>query len=256
MDLKEIFGIERCLEASGYFDVSRIAREIYNFSLENNISIESILERISTQEPWEYIQGFVEFKNRKFVVTKNTLIPRVESEQMVDIAVDLIGRKEIEKVIDIGTGSGCIIISIAEESKEKDISFVGVDISEEALAIARMNSDGGILFKQRDLIKEKDLDSNTLVVANLPYIPTAMYEGLDRSVKDFEPRIALDGGKDGLLYYRKLFKIIKDSKKDIHLIIEIEPSTKDDIVKLLKDTPFQIFKDFREKERFLLLHFT
>ena len=112
MDLKEIFRIERCLEASGYFDVSRIAREIYNFSLEKNISIESILERISTQEPWEYIQGFVEFRNRRFVVTKDTLIPRVESEQMVDIAVDLIGRKEIEKVIDIGTGSGCIIIYI------------------------------------------------------------------------------------------------------------------------------------------------
>ena len=257
MNLKEIFRIQNVLKESGYFDISRIAKEIYEYSTLNNIPLDSILERISNQEPWEYIRGFTEFRGKNFLVTKDTLIPRIESEQLVDIAMDLIEKKDIKKVIDVGTGSGCLIISIAEEVNKDDIEYIGVDISKEALKVAEKNDrKNKVIFKQQDLINENDLEDSTLIVANLPYIPTGMYEKLERSVKDFEPKLALDGGEDGLLYYKKLVELITNSEKKILLLIEIEPSTLEDLKRYLEDTPIKIFRDYRSKERFVLLHFS
>jgi len=257
MNLKEIFRIQNVLKKNGYFDISRIANEIYEYSTLNNIPIDSILKRISNQEPWEYIRGFTEFRGRTFLVTKNTLIPRVESEQLVDIAMELIEKENIKKVVDVGTGSGCLIISIAEEVEKEDIEYIGVDISKEALKVAEKNDrKNKVVFKQQDLVNEDDLEDNTLIVANLPYIPTGMYEKLDRSVKDFEPKLALDGGEDGLKYYKKLIELITNSGKKILLLIEIEPSTLEDLERYLEDTPIKIFRDYRSQKRFVLLHFS
>lgn len=255
MNLKDIFKIQEVLKKAGYYDISRISNEIYTYSTQNNIPLESILERISSYEPWEYIQGFTEFRGSKFFVTKDTLIPRIESEQLVDIALNLIQKKKIGKIIDVGSGSGCIIISIAEECKEKNVRFVGIDISKKALHIAAKNDrNKKVEFIHQNLIKRSDLEEKTLVVANLPYIPTNMYEDLDRSVKDFEPKVALDGGVDGLCYYKKLIDIIQKSKKDIWLLIEIEPSTLKNLTRYTKDIPLKMIEDYREKKRFALFH--
>ena len=257
MNLKEIFRIQNVLKESGYFDISRIAKEIYEYSTLNNIPLDSILERISNQEPWEYIRGFTEFRGKNFLVTKDTLIPRIESEQLVDIAMELVEKENVKKVIDVGTGSGCLIISIAEEVNKDDIEYIGVDISKEALKVAEKNDrKNKVIFKQQDLINENDLEDSTLIVANLPYIPTGMYEKLERSVKDFEPKLALDGGEDGLKYYKRLVELITNSEKKILLLIEIEPSTLEDLKQYLEDTPIKIFRDYRSKERFVLLHFS
>lgn len=257
MNLKQLFHIQEVLKESGYFDISRIANEIYNYSVERDIPLDSILERIKNQEPWEHIQGFTEFRGRKFLVTKDTLIPRIESEQLVDLAKDLISKNSIKTVIDIGTGSGCLIISIANEIEENDIHFIGTDISEKALHIAKKNdSTGRINFYKKDLIRKEDLEDNTLIVANLPYIPTKMYEELEKSVKEYEPQLALDGGKDGLLYYTRLIKEIVTSKKRVLLLIEIEPSTLNKLIEVNKNTPSEVFQDFNKRNRFVLFHFS
>ena len=278
MNLKKLFQIQKTLEKAGYFDISRVANEIYSYPEENDIEIEDILKRIEKDEPWEYIRGYAEFRGINFLVTKDTLIPRIETEQIVDIALDLIEKKNIpySKIIDIGTGTGCIIISLYKElkknkeeieekeknrGKDKEYTFLATDSSSKALDIAKenakRNSIKNISFVKKNLIDNKDLENNSLILANLPYIPTNMYMKLDRSVKDFEPKKALDGGKDGLKYYKELLTIIqKTQKKNIDLIVEIEPSTLKDFKKLApKSTSLKIIKDFREKNRFLLLHF-
>ena len=278
MNLKKLFQIQKTLEKVGYFDISRVANEIYSYSEENDIEIENILKRIENDEPWEYIRGYAEFRGVNFLVTKDTLIPRIETEQIVNIALDLIETKDIpySKIIDIGTGTGCIIISLYQELKEnkeeieekeknrekdEEYTFLATDCSSKTLDIAKenakRNSIKNISFVKRNLIDNKDLENNSLILANLPYIPTNMYMKLDRSVKDFEPKKALDGGKDGLKYYKELLTIIqKTQKKNIDLIVEIEPSTLTDLKKLVpENTSLKIIKDFREKNRFLLLHF-
>ena len=278
MNLKELFHIQKTLEKAGYFDISRVGNEIYSYSEENDIEIENILKRIENDEPWEYIRGYAEFRGVNFLVTKDTLIPRIETEQIVDIALDLIEKKNIpySKIIDVGTGTGCIIISLYKELKEnrekikekeknrgkdEEYTFLATDSSKKALDIAKENAQRNsikdIFFVKKNLIDIEDLEDNALILANLPYIPTNMYMELDRSVKDFEPKKALDGGKDGLKYYKELLSIIQQSKKNIDLVVEIEPNTLKDFKKLLpKDTSLQVVKDFREKNRFLLLHFS
>jgi len=278
MNLKELFHIQKTLEKAGYFDISRVGNEIYSYSEENDIEIENILKRIENDEPWEYIRGYAEFRGFNFLVTKDTLIPRIETEQIVDIALDLIEKKNIpySKIIDVGTGTGCIIISLYKELKEnrekikekeknrgkdEEYTFLATDSSKKALDIAKENAQRNsikdIFFVKKNLIDIEDLEDNALILANLPYIPTNMYMELDRSVKDFEPKKALDGGKDGLKYYKELLSIIQQSKKNIDLVVEIEPNTLKDFKKLLpKDTSLQVVKDFREKNRFLLLHFS
>lgn len=272
MNLKELFHIQKTLEKAGYFDMSRVANEIYSYSEENDIEIEDILKRIEDDEPWEYIHGYAEFRGVNFLVTKDTLIPRIETEQIVDIALDLIKKKNTpySQIIDVGTGTGCIIISLYKELKEdkekrnqdEEYTFLATDSSKKALDIAKENAQRNsikdISFVKKNLIDIEDLKDNSLILANLPYIPTDMYMKLDKSVKDFEPKEALDGGKDGLKYYKELLSIIQDSKKkNIDLVVEIEPSTLEDFKKLVpQNTSLKVIKDFREKNRFLLLHFS
>lgn len=254
--IKDLFHIQKVLEESGYYDTNRISKEIYTYSTENNIPIENILERIKSQEPWEYIKGYTTFCNNKIIVNKNTLIPRIETEQLVEIAKNLIKKNNYKNIIDIGTGSGCIIISLAKIFREEK-AYIATDISKEALDIAQknatLNNIKHINFTNTNLLENINIKDNTLIVANLPYIPENIYNNLDKSVKDFEPKNALVAGKDGMLYYNKLIKQIDGycnthKIENISLLIEIDPSIKEH---LPKDA--LITKDYRELERFALL---
>ncbi len=267
MNLKEISRIQKVLKEVGYFDISRISKEIYTHFTENDIPLDRILERIAKQEPWEYIRGFCEFRGINFKVTEDTLIPRIETEQIIDISIDLIKKNRFRNIIDVGTGTGCIIISLAteilkERKVEKDTKFYAIDISKKALNIAKENAntvklDKIITFRKGDLTNGFKLKDSTLIIANLPYIPSAMYKRLDRSVKGYEPKLALEGGDDGLLYYKKLFDQIRKSKKDIQLLIEIEPLTLENLKTYTTKQEFTIsFKDYRGLNRFVLLHFS
>jgi len=263
MDLKTLFYIQEVLKESGYYDISRISKEIFDFSQVESVELELILDRIRQQEPWEYIRGYAYFRGERYIVNRNTLIPRIETEQLVDIAISLIKENSYSKVFDIGTGTGCIIISLAKEidNRENRISFIATDISTHALDIAKQNASNlkvkNINFKSKNLINKSWLLNGSLIIANLPYIPSKMYQELEPSVKDYEPKIALEGGRDGLSYYKKLFSIIEKSEKEVDLLIEIEPTTLSAFKKILENKQIKkIYKDYRGKKRFLLIHFS
>lgn len=157
-------------------------------------------------KPKQYIQGWVEFYKLKFKVTPDVLIPRPETELLVDQVLQF-AKNQAFTALDIGTGSGNIAISIAKNNKK--IKVFATEISEKALEVARKNAklnkvEKRIFFIQSDLLSNiKNVPD--VIVTNLPYIPTARISYLDPSVKDFEPVIALDGGPDGFDLYRKLF---------------------------------------------------
>ncbi len=186
--------------------------------------------------PVEYLVEKAEFYGREFVVNKNVLIPRVETEGMIKIAIDHLTPSELrsdfpllqERVAqhkrrrvrwaDIGTGSGCIGITFALELEKLGINYEGYlsDKSEKALAIARQNKEtlapnSNIEIFKSDLLEgysklEARNSRLDIIFANLPYIPSNRIKKLDSSVKDFEPKKALDGGKDGLKYIKKLLE--------------------------------------------------
>ncbi len=180
------------------------------------------------ERPAAYKTGAIEFCGLLIKVTPDVLIPRFETEQLIKEIINF-ARKNLPadkplKILDVGTGSGCISIALAKEISSAQIT--ALDISEKALRIAKENAKIHQVEKQITFIKS-DLLSNLseeksqpdIIVANLPYIPTLRIPTLDSSVKDFEPLIALDGGSDGFDLYQKLFKQIAENGITPKLII-------------------------------------
>jgi release factor glutamine methyltransferase len=176
------------------------------------LQFDELLKRRLRYEPLAYLRGEKEFFGRKFKVSPGCLIPRPETESLVEEVIRWIRSRGISsgKIIDIGTGSGCIALSLQRELGS-EFSFTAVDRSSEALSVAKSNAQSlgasNIEFLQWDLLRSEDLPSAnewTVVVSNPPYIPSAEIPDLQADVRDFEPRMALDGGEDGLLFVREI----------------------------------------------------
>jgi release factor glutamine methyltransferase len=261
-NLKQLFQIQRVLQREGYYDYVRISKEIYDFCNGNEKNISDVLIKVENGQPWEYIRGYTEFYGYKFLVNPSVLIPRVETEQIIDIARLENSNRNFRSIIDVGTGSGCIIISLAKVLG-KGIGYTATDISKNALKIATKNAvangvKGDITFVRTNLIDSIPILDNTLIIANLPYIPTGIYYTLDHSVTDYEPKLALDGGKDGLKYYKRLIKTISrvKGKQNLLLLIEIDPSVEEKLNGLLRDREVRIIKDLNNLSRFALISFS
>ena len=165
-----------------------------------------MIERRKKGEPLQYILGETEFMSLDFFVREGVLIPRSDTEILVETVIDKIGDKKII-VADICTGSGCIGISIAHYKKNTDVELF--DISDIALETAeknikRNNVSDRVKSYKMDILNEYPKKKYDVVVSNPPYIEKAVIETLQTEVKDYEPRIALDGGEDGLDFYRRL----------------------------------------------------
>lgn len=170
------------------------------------------LQRRVQREPLAYITGQKEFWSLDFVVAPGVLIPRPETELLVEVALDrlkAIATNRPSNILDLGTGSGVIAVSLAKERLEA--SIWAVDISLSALEIARVNSNrhveaGRIKFLQGDLFEPVRAQKNgfDLIVSNPPYIRTGELSTLAPDIRDWEPRTALDGGMDGMEYYRRI----------------------------------------------------
>ncbi len=174
---------------------------------------------MTSSKPSQFVKGWVEFYKLRFKVTPDVLIPRPETELLVDEVLKVI--RNSFTILDLGTGAGNIAISVAKNSK--NVKIVATDISKKVLEIAKQNAKfhnvkNKIKFVQSNLL-EKVSDFPDIIVTNLPYIPTARIPYLDSSVKDFEPHIALDGGEDGFVLYRNLFWQIKEKGLKPKLII-------------------------------------
>jgi len=167
------------------------------------------IQRVAEGEPVQYVLGQWDFRSLTLTVDKRALIPRPETEQLVELVL----RSEVAKntpkplVVDVGTGSGCIILSLAKEMQ--DGVFVGLDISPDALALATENAvrcglRERVMFAEGDGCGEFDPASVDILVSNPPYIASAAVDRLAPQIRNHEPRVALDGGPDGFAVFRAL----------------------------------------------------
>ena len=170
------------------------------------------LKRRKKGEPLAYIFKSANFYGYDFIVNKNVLIPRPETEELVNFALMNINKNS--KVLDVGTGSGAIAITI---NKESNAEVTAVDISKKALKVAKQNAKNNqakvefVLSNLFSKLKERKFD---VIISNPPYITIEAYQRLDKTVKDFEPKLALVGGSDGLKFYKE---IIENAHK--HLLL-------------------------------------
>ena len=171
---------------------------------------EEFLCRREKREPLQYILGVQEFMGLPFFVSPDVLIPRQDTEILVEKALSIL--KQEDHILDMCTGSGCILLSLMKLGK---LSYgVGVDISKEALSIARKNADAlglDAFFYQSDLFHAIDKEEKfDIIVSNPPYITEKEMKELMPEVAEYEPKLALFGGRDGLDFYYKIAKLAKD----------------------------------------------
>ena len=219
---------------------------------------EKIKRRLS-REPLQYIVGYCEFYGMKFTVTPDVLIPRPETEILVEESIKRITALKTEsiRILEIGTGSGCISIAIAANC---DGTIDAVDLNEKALAVAARNASAynlksKINFQRKDLlISFHSFEEYDLVVSNPPYIPADEFELLPDEIKKFEPRNALTDEKDGLSYYRKIIELAARTKNGVRCLVEIGDGKRDRVEGLLIENSIKNYgfsKDLQGIDRVL-----
>ena len=189
---------------TGYSSAELISKSNDIISVEQSIEFADSVERRLVHEPIHRIIGYREFYGRDFLLSNETLIPRPDTETLVETVINL----KPAKVLEIGTGSGAIAVSLAAELPEVEVT--ATDISKGALEIAARNAtvhdvDERIEFFEADLF-EGVTGKFDLIVSNPPYIPSAEIKTLQKEVQAFDPIKALDGGGDGLDFYRSIFE--------------------------------------------------
>ena len=229
-------------------------------STKNILTYKEYLKRRSNNEPIAYILREKEFLSKKFYIDKGTLIPRPETELLVDKILKIYKEKKIS-ILDIGTGSGCIIISLL--SNLKNSYGIGIDISKNAILTAKKNA---LKYKLSTRLKffNKSLNSIfskkfDLIVSNPPYIDSKDIKNLSDDIKRYEPRIALDGGNDGLDLIRKvIYKSKHILKINGMLALEIGNEQIKKVSKILIDNNFRIkhvIKDYKNNVRCVFAYY-
>jgi len=261
-------------------ELTELMQKIAGISEENLISgemslsdeklallLDAISKRVKS-EPLAHILGEKAFWNDTFQVNSYTLIPRPESERLLEETLKAIEKKYPEKqkalqLLDLGTGTGCLIISLVKELENRGYSVkaVALDLSPQALEMAKRNAkkllgDHAqiIDFHQaswQDLDKIKPVGEFDVIISNPPYISSKEIFKLEKSVKDYEPLLALDGGPDGLDKYREIIALFKKTKNSL-LGIEIGFNQANKVLKLLKGYKTNLFQDFQGLDRVIV----
>ncbi len=207
-----------------------------------------------------YILKNKEFWSKNFFVNKNTLIPRPETELLCDIVIKTI-KNNNPYILDIGTGTGCILLSILSEVEKA--KGMGIDISKKAIEVAKKNSNNlGLNKRAKFFTKSLESIENykfDLIVSNPPYIKTSDIKNLSDDVRKFEPKIALDGGKDGLDVIKKVIYKSKTILKELGLLaLEIGHGQHYKVSQILKDQGFKeelLVTDYQDNIRCILARF-
>ena len=219
--------------------------------------IRRIVDERLTGRPLWYIIGDTDFNGCKIKVDERVLIPRPETELLADYAVKSI--EEGDKVLDLCTGSGCIAVSIAKNCADKGVSVTAADLSDAALMLAKENAklNGvNVDFVQSDLFASVRGRFN-VIVCNPPYVKSGDIPNLQKEVRGFEPKIALDGGDDGLDFYRRIAKSVRSYlAKDGVLLLEYGEGQAEEILKLFERRDYaMVMKDLSGTDRFIKIAF-
>ena len=218
------------------------------------LQLRSMIKRRIAREPLQYIIGETEFHGRTFSVQPGVLIPRPETELLVDEALR---RTKSLRCLDVGTGSGCIAVTIALERPETEV--VAIDLSEEAITIARQNAEQlnakFIDFQQVDFFDDeavKNLGSFDLIISNPPYVSTNEMSELQVEIRNHEPQMALTDGNDGLSFYRRFVELAPLLlRREGEIFLELGHGMAETVRKMFEKEGFhvEIYRDFDQIER-------
>jgi release factor glutamine methyltransferase len=199
-----------------------------------------LVERRLAGEPIQHITGEVEFYGLPLRVTRDVLIPRPETEHLVETAIQIVQGSEAARIVDVGTGSGAIAIALGKALPSAQVT--AIDLSEAALAIARENAERNgvkVRFLQGDLLEPVAHEAFSLIVSNPPYVPESERPTLSVEVRDYEPAMALFAGPDGLDIYRRFISQAFSSLYAYgHILIEIGYGQAEAVRTLLEESGF------------------
>ena len=225
-------------------------------------SLRELIKRRGQREPLQHIVGSTSFCGYEISVTRNVLIPRPETELLAELGWKFLLERQTPTALDFGTGSGCIAIALA--AKCPNAKITALDVSADALALAKQNALQNQAAERIEFLLGDGfaaLAGKTqfdLLMSNPPYIASAEIETLDPEVKDFDPRGALDGGADGLDFYRRLAAEAKPFlKPDGKIMLEFGDGQADDIKKILDNEKWiveAIQDDYSQRARILIAH--
>ncbi len=218
---------------------------------------EVLIRKRAERVPLQYITGEQEFMGLTFHVNSNVLIPRQDTETLVEEALKVI--KPGMKVMDMCTGSGCVLISILKNAH--DVEGIGYDISKQAINVAKENAkfnEVPAVFERSDLFEDVVENDFDVIVSNPPYIPTDLVATLMPEVSQFEPREALDGKGDGLYFYSKILEQCKNyMKQDGYILFEIGCEQGDAVSTMMRLAGFSevhVIKDLARNDRVVMGH--
>lgn len=246
-----------------FFDIRKqdvIVKKPLDLDKDQKGKVAAILKRIKNMEPVQHIIGTADFYGRKYIVNPSVLIPRPETEELVDLVI----RENPDsglKVLDIGTGSGCIAISL--QLHLKDALVYGLDLSAQALKVAEENAlqnNASVHLMEKDILKDAiDLQALDLIVSNPPYVRKKESKLMSKNVLKYEPQMALFvPDKDPLVFYKKIIHqaqgLLRDKGK---LYFEINEAYGQELKQYMEENGFldvDIFEDFQGKERMVRGH--
>lgn len=218
---------------------------------------EVLIRKRAERVPLQYITGEQEFMGLTFHVNSNVLIPRQDTETLVEEALKVI--KPGMKVMDMCTGSGCVLTSILKNAH--DVEGIGYDISKQAINVAKENAkfnEVPAVFERSDLFEDVVENDFDVIVSNPPYIPTDVVATLMPEVSQFEPREALDGKGDGLYFYSKILEQCKNyMKQDGYILFEIGCEQGDAVSTMMRLAGFsevRVIKDLARNDRVVMGH--
>ena len=229
------------------------AKEITGSQSDYNSSYTELLTRRLNGEPLQYIEEYIPFYSIQINVDQRCLIPRPETEFLIELIKNKSDNPK--KILDVGTGTGCIALMLKKLYPETTVD--ACDISLEALDLAKENSEINNLeinLFQSDLLSDVEEVDYDVIVANLPYIPTETLSSLESEVVDYEPLVALDGGVDGLLYINRLIKEIEEKDiRNLTLFLEVDTSHATTILNNLSHwKQVELEKDLVERDRYII----
>ena len=249
-----------------FSDVLKVNKNTLKYSMSREIKEEDkdkiremLVLRAKKRKPLQYILGEWEFYGLPFKVREGVLIPRADTEILVEQCIQLMRDIEEPNILDIGSGSGAISIAIANELKSSSVT--GIDINEKALKLANenkiLNEIENVNFVESNLFEKLDKDFKyDLIVSNPPYISKEEYETLMPEVKNYEPQNALTDLGDGLYFYREISKLAGEYLKDTgYLAYEIGYNQAKDVTKILQNNNFDILsviKDYGGNDRVVI----